>query len=594
VADQAKHQVVIDPVDQATCGACRHRFDPAPAAPMSRSACPECGQALTVPGKIGPFLLVKQIGAGAMGTVFKGIDPALGRAVAIKVIPRQEKDSEELLNFLAEARALAAVTHANVVLVHTIGQHRGQPYIVMELVDGPEQLADRLARGEPLDETAALRMAADVARGLGRVAQLNLVHGDIKPQNILLAEDGVAKVVDFGLVQRSRQSDGEQIWGTPYYLAPERARGQAADLRADIYSLGATLWHLLAAQPPFTGRTVMHVIKSRLKGPVPDLRPHRPDVSNPTIDLLQRMMAIDPEDRPDDYGQLLAEIEGIQRQRQQPTGGVESIAEAARQAHAPQPAARPAPRTATRSRTAARGEGRYARTTKVEPRRPALLTPQRIAVTMLAVVLVLVAVLVSQALQAGGASKFTDDFTGPGLHPTWQPTGDYRFEATGGLRLRAAANDIAAQISRRVGDGRFVATLQLDPLQWNASLNNELTLEFDHRRGNRLILRLAKAGGEGAALYCRHEVAGRIAAEGAVPLGRDHRRLTLQVGWEQNPGGWTVQWAGEAGRLRPHSLSPISASYPSDPSSQCVITASAEGESGNFEVGLKRFHIGPP
>ncbi len=309
---QATQDVTLDPVAKIRCVRCGRQTDLEGAVPLSSIACPGCGAVLTVPGRIGQFVVVRRLGAGAMGTVFEALDEQLGRRVAIKVIRPDASDASDrkqvLHEFLAEARALAAVNHPNVVQVHSIGTHHDQPYIIMELVSGKQRLENMLSRREPIDEQRLLRLAIDVAQGLSTAARINLVHGDIKPQNILLNDEGVAKVVDFGLVGPAGKT-GETVRGTPYYIAPERAQGKAVDHRADMFSLGATLYHLLAAAPPFNGKNVMEVVLARLRKSAPDIRTIRPDISAATAEILMRTMATLPADRYDTYADLIAELQ---------------------------------------------------------------------------------------------------------------------------------------------------------------------------------------------------------------------------------------------------------------------------------------------
>lgn len=309
---QATPDVILDSVPMIRCMKCRRETMLSGQVPLSSMSCPGCRAVLTVPGRIEQFVVVRRVGAGAMGTVFEALDEQLGRRVAIKVIhaARSEEsgDAKALEDFLVEARALAAVNHRNVVLVHSIGAHRGQPYIVMELVTGKQRLENLLSRNEPLDELRLLRLAIDVAQGLATAAGLNLVHGDIKPQNILLNDEGVAKVVDFGFGGSVGQA-GETVRGTPFYIAPERALGKPIDPRSDMFSLGATLHHLLCAKPPFNGKNVMEVVVARLRKPVPDIRGIRPEISIATAQILQRLMAISPDDRYATYEALLADLQ---------------------------------------------------------------------------------------------------------------------------------------------------------------------------------------------------------------------------------------------------------------------------------------------
>ena len=270
-------EITADRVERISCRKCGRHLDVSAVQPFSRVECPDCKTAQVVPMRLGPFLLLELLGAGGMGAVYRALDQSLGRYVAIKVMRRAlGEDPQFVESFLREARAAAAINHRNVVQIYSCGQEKGQPYIVMELVAGG-RLDQLLAKGEPLGEVRALEIGMNIAEGLKAANDIGLIHGDIKPANILFDKDGVAKVVDFGLARfMTRQSDAGEVWGTPYYIAPEKAQGHKVDHRSDIYSLGATLYHALGAKPPFEGDTATDVVVARLKSPALGLRAIRP------------------------------------------------------------------------------------------------------------------------------------------------------------------------------------------------------------------------------------------------------------------------------------------------------------------------------
>ena len=204
--------------------------------PFSVVHCPSCGAELPVPAVLGNFVLFKTIGKGAMGAVYQGFDQTLKRHVAIKVILQTlGEDTVFVDNFIREAQALAALNHVNVVQIYSCGKEKGHPYIVMEMISG-ERLDDMMAKRGALNEKRVLEIALDVTNGLKAANEIGLIHGDIKPQNILIDQRGTAKVVDFGLARNvDAETDTAEIWGTPYYIAPEKARRQKEDHRADIY-----------------------------------------------------------------------------------------------------------------------------------------------------------------------------------------------------------------------------------------------------------------------------------------------------------------------------------------------------------------------
>ncbi len=302
-------EILADRVDRIACGKCGKVLDTSGLPSFSSINCPHCGTPQKVPAILGNFLLAEQMGAGGMGAVYRAVDQALGRFVAIKVMKQQLGVDRELVeSFLREARAAAALNHPNIVQIYSCGQEKGQPYIVMELVGGG-RLEQMMENGRKVDEVRLLEVALDVAEGLKAADGADLVHGDIKPANILFDQRGTAKVVDFGLAQFvNRQQEQGGVWGTPYYISPERARGGKADHRSDIYSLGATMFHALTGQPPFEGKTATDVVVARLKAPPPKIRDLEPSLQPQTAALIERMMAADPVLRYPTSASLLADM----------------------------------------------------------------------------------------------------------------------------------------------------------------------------------------------------------------------------------------------------------------------------------------------
>ena len=210
------------------------------------------------------------LGQGGMGVVYQAFDPALKRWVAIKVLaPSLAGDPTARLRFAREAQAAAAVRHEHVVTIHAVSEVNGLPYLVMEYLAGGS-LQDYLDRHGPPDWHAAVRLGAEVAAGLAAAHAMGLIHRDIKPSNILLhgegtaADPGAAKIGDFGLARvadESRLTQTGIVAGTPMYMAPEQARGEALDHRADLFSLGSVLYALCTGREPFPGGGPMAVLR---------------------------------------------------------------------------------------------------------------------------------------------------------------------------------------------------------------------------------------------------------------------------------------------------------------------------------------------
>ncbi|MBM4163552.1 MAG: serine/threonine protein kinase [Lentisphaerae bacterium] len=303
-------QILTDPVDRVSCPKCAHKSDVQGLPAFSSLVCANCGQGLTVPARLGHFLLLKVIGLGGMGGVYQAHDEVLNRQVAIKVMRKSLGDNLAFSEtFLREAQAAARINHPNIVQIHAFGMEKGQPYIVMELVLGGG-LEKLMAGGVPLDQALVMGIGKQVAEGLRHASDEGMVHGDVKPENILLFEGNVAKLVDFGLASVSGTASNE-IWGTPYYIAPEKVRRQKTDHRADIYSLGGTLYHAMAGRPPFDGPDANAVVRARFAEPLKPLVDVRPDIDPEVSAIITRMLQVEPGRRYPTYGSLLSDMRRV-------------------------------------------------------------------------------------------------------------------------------------------------------------------------------------------------------------------------------------------------------------------------------------------
>ena len=280
---------------------------PAPAKPSD----------LALPFEIGGYRLTKKIGQGGMGVVYKAVQLAMRREVAIKILAAPlAADPDFVESFRLEARAAGALNHPNVIVPIDVGEERGFHFLAMEYIDGAS-LAAWMEREGRLPWREAVEIARQVARGLEHAHKLGLVHRDIKPDNILIDRpSGLAKIADLGLARRkgdcaSQELDGQAV-GTPYYIAPEQARAEKSiDGRADIYSLGATLWHLIAGVPPFEGPTSAVIMTKHLTEFVPDPRTAVADCPEDLVAVIFMMMAKDRFDRYADCGALIADLEHL-------------------------------------------------------------------------------------------------------------------------------------------------------------------------------------------------------------------------------------------------------------------------------------------
>ena len=296
---------------EQACPACGMVVNVAEMEPLARVACPGCGEKFRVERAFDNFELVETLGVGGMGSVYKARDTRLERFVALETfaqrIERRSRRKRQRLE--QEARVTAAVNHPNVVQVYSSGTADGQVYLVMELVDHGS-LDDVMAHKTRVGEVDALRAGIQVARGLQAAHEKGLIHRDVKPANILFADEQTAKIGDFGLAGAAEHSAEarNEIWGTPYYVAPERLNSEPEDFRSDIYSLGATLFHAIAGKPPMEGETTSASELRELKSHPPDLREVAPEIKSETARVINRMIAPNAEDRFASYDELIKQL----------------------------------------------------------------------------------------------------------------------------------------------------------------------------------------------------------------------------------------------------------------------------------------------
>ena len=258
------------------------------------------------------YRLESKLGSGGMSTVYLARDITLERWVAVKVMHREMSDQpDQIERFRREARAVAQLSHPNVVSVIDAGEDGGHPYIVFEYVDG-ETLKQRIERVGPLPVDESTAYAIEIGRGLAAAHSRRLVHRDVKPQNVLIDSEGRAKVTDFGIA-RSLEADGltqtGRVLGTTDYVSPEQAMGRGVDARTDIYSLGVLLYEMLTGEVPFTAQTVVGVAMKHVNEDMPDVQRRRPEVSSALAAVIERSTAKDPKKRYPDMAGCLADLE---------------------------------------------------------------------------------------------------------------------------------------------------------------------------------------------------------------------------------------------------------------------------------------------
>jgi eukaryotic-like serine/threonine-protein kinase len=264
-------------------------------------------------GKVfGNVRLTGPLGSGSMGVVYRGLHLRFDREVAVKMLGRQDKPKHRE-RFLREGKAAARVRSEYVVQVLDAGDQDGISYLVMELVQGRD-LGSLIDAEGPVSADVARRIAIDAAHGLAAIHAEGIVHRDVKPDNLLIEHGGRAKIADLGLAKDLMHGDVRltatgMVVGTPLYVAPEAIKDpQAISPKADIYGLGATMFHALVGTPPFPGKTPVDVMHGHLTQVPPDLRTLRPDIPANLSAAIARCLDKDPLDRPD-AAELIALLE---------------------------------------------------------------------------------------------------------------------------------------------------------------------------------------------------------------------------------------------------------------------------------------------
>jgi len=260
----------------------------------------------------GRYRLEAKLGSGGMSTVYLARDETLDRPVAVKVMHREmSEQADQLERFRQEAKSVAKLMHPNIVSVIDAGEDGGHPYIVFEYVKG-ETLKQRVGRVGALDTQEAIAYAIEIGRGLTGAHARKMVHRDIKPQNILIDEEGRAKLTDFG-ISRQLEQDGMtatgRVLGTTDYVAPEQAMGRGADPRSDIYSLGVVLYEMLVGQVPFEAESQVGVAMKHVNEELPDVQRRRPGISAAVALVVDRATAKNPAERYQGIDEMIDDLE---------------------------------------------------------------------------------------------------------------------------------------------------------------------------------------------------------------------------------------------------------------------------------------------
>lgn len=260
----------------------------------------------------GRYRIERPLGRGGMASVYLARDSELDRLVALKILAEELGGDEQFRRrFLREARLAARLSHENVVQVYDAGEEANRPFIVMEFVPGTT-LAEMLSRAAPLPVSSATWIAHQAALGLQSAHEAGLVHRDVKPQNLLVRDDGIVKITDFGIARAAELSRVTQlgtVLGTAAYLSPEQARGDEVTASADIYALGAVLYEMLTGRPPFEFATLVELAEKQRDGVVTPVRDLVPSVPDDVEALVMRCLAREPRFRPASASEVARALE---------------------------------------------------------------------------------------------------------------------------------------------------------------------------------------------------------------------------------------------------------------------------------------------
>ncbi len=300
-----------------SCPGCGAKiFIPGDLPPLGVTPCSKCGYQLMMPMQLRQFELRSAIASGGMGTVYRAFDTMLQREVAVKLMKREIMEEPTALeSFYREARAAAALNHTNIIHIYTFDEFEGQLYLVMELADHGS-LDSRIESKGRIAELEVLDVGIAVASALNKALHHKLLHRDIKPGNILFNAENESKLVDFGLARNAEiedQGDGA-IWGTPYYIAPEKIKREREDFLSDMYSLAGTLYHALTGHVPFEAPTIEAVVAAHIHTPLTPPIQVVTDVTQATSDAIEKAMAKLPADRFQSYDEFIMALTAARSQ----------------------------------------------------------------------------------------------------------------------------------------------------------------------------------------------------------------------------------------------------------------------------------------
>ncbi len=262
------------------------------------------------------FQIMSKLGQGAMATVYKARQLSLDRIVAVKVLPKRLSENQEFVDrFYREGRAAAQLNHANIVQAIDVGEAGGYHYFVMEFIDG--QTVYDLFQKSVVDEKKAINIILQTAMALDHAHARGFIHRDVKPKNIMIGDNGDVKLADMGLAREisdyeTAQSEAGRAYGTPYYISPEQIRGEInIDFRADIYSLGATFYHMVTGRVPFEGQTPSSVMHKHLKEELIPPDHLNTELSSGVGEIIEVMMSKARDERYTSTKELIADLQSV-------------------------------------------------------------------------------------------------------------------------------------------------------------------------------------------------------------------------------------------------------------------------------------------
>jgi serine/threonine-protein kinase len=294
------------------CYGCSQKLEVSELEPFTRLMCPVCNTKLTVPKSFGNFLLEEILGKGELATAYRANDLTLDREIVVKALSDEMSAHPDVPQlYINEARMASAINHPNVIPIFSCGENKGTPYLVMQFMPGGG-LHKQIDPDSPPPVADVCRWFMEAAKGLDSAAMHGMLHHDLRPSNIFLDMEGNIKIGDFGLLMALTPARPILRAGTPNvsleqarYFSPERLRTGRQEVTGDIFSFGATFFHVLTGHSPYPGETVDAILASRRDQPTPSPRAHNSDIPPAVDKLLRRILATDPEERPSTYAEIV-------------------------------------------------------------------------------------------------------------------------------------------------------------------------------------------------------------------------------------------------------------------------------------------------